>query len=116
MARKFNTNRRGKPIPSISTLASAKTLFAPPTSQRTPLPLAPRNRQISTGIGLTRDGWVLEGRQPGCLLNRKLSAETLSHILIEDNLLVLGITVNPKRGSNDDDESEDRGGRKKVGV
>ncbi|KAG7008327.1 hypothetical protein G7Y79_00006g019470 [Physcia stellaris] len=109
MTRKANTNRRGKPIPSISTLASAKTIFAPPTSQRTPLPLASRNRQVSTGIGLTRDGWVLEGRQPGCVLNRKLSAETLSHILIEDNLLVLGIPARSKRGLSDDDESEGRG-------
>lgn len=56
---------------------------------------------------------MLEGRQPGCVLNRKLSADTLSHILIEDNLLVLGIPVHAKRGMSDD-ESEGRGGGKKV--
>ncbi|KAL8793215.1 MAG: hypothetical protein Q9195_004151 [Heterodermia aff. obscurata] len=42
-------------------------------------------------LGLTPMGLVLEGRQPGCVLNRDLSPDTLSHILVEDNLKWLGI-------------------------
>ncbi|CAF9939675.1 MAG: hypothetical protein HETSPECPRED_001853 [Heterodermia speciosa] len=42
-------------------------------------------------LGCTPTGLVLEGRQPGCVLNRDLSPDTLSHILVEDNLRWLGI-------------------------
>ena len=42
-------------------------------------------------LGRTPMGLVLEGRQPGCVLNRDLSPDTLSHILLEDNLRWLGI-------------------------
>ena len=42
-------------------------------------------------LGRTPMGLVLEGRQPGCVLNRDLSPDTLSHVLVEDNLKWLGI-------------------------
>lgn len=105
------STKRVKPSPLPT---PARSIF-PSSSTSAPTPIAQRNRQVSTGIGYTRDGWVLEGRQPGCVLRRELSAETLGHILIEDNLLVLGIPVNPERKRNQSD-SEGGGGGKKVSV
>ena len=77
--------------PKVSHTISTQTSYANPLidndSSTFPDPIPPYQAQL----GFTPEGIVLEGRQPGCVLNRALSAETLSHILIEDDLKYLGI-------------------------
>ena len=68
-------------------------------------------------LGLTPIGIVLEGRPPGCVLNRDLNPDTLSHILIEDNLIWLGIEKASGRqpaatrnmGLDDEEDIDDNG-------
>lgn len=87
------------PKPSDYSLPNSKASSSNISTASSSSTIAPRPRIISSSIGYSRDGWVLEGRQPGCILNRKLSRDTLSHILIEDNLIVLGIPMDPERST-----------------
>ena len=82
-----------------------------PTTQ-----LRSHNELVLTPIGI-----VLEGRPPGCVINRDLSPDTLSHILIEDNLKWLGIEkargrqpVSTRTMGLDDGEDVDDSGVKKL--
>ena len=54
-------------------------------------------------------GIVLIGRQPGCVLNRTLSSDTLSHILINDNLLALDIPIAAGRQDKTDNPDDSKG-------
>ena len=57
----------------------------------------------------TSSGLVLKGCQPGCVLKGTLSSDTLSHVLISDNLLALGIPAaagRQGRNNNPDDAKE----------
>lgn len=58
----------------------------------------------------TSSGLVLKGCQPGCVLNRTLSSDTLSHIFIKNNLLALGIpaAAGRKERNNNPDDSKDQ--------
>ena len=102
--RSYSSKRiRDKPTQLPTSKPSDYSLPNPNASSSTNLPVnpttEPRRRIVSNGIGFSRDGWVLEGRQPGCILERKLSNDTLSHILVEDNLIVLGIPINSDRST-----------------
>ena len=87
------------PAPKPSDHSVSNSNSAPSTNPPVNSTTEPRPRVVSNSIGFSRDGWVLEGRQPGCILNRKLSNDTLSHILVEDNLIVLGIPINSERST-----------------
>ena len=79
-----------------------------------PNPQPKPNKPEDNNLGFCADGLYLQGRAPGCRLRRELSADTLSHILHEDNLLWLGIPLAPHRASKRDPQSNVQALQKKL--